>query len=106
MDEGYIQAVMDITPTEIADALYGGIFSAGMGRLEGPGRVVFLLPLKGFSRFDQEGGVFWSPEADRAFGTALESNLYKSIPVYEMDCQVNDEQFAAKATELLLKMME
>jgi uncharacterized protein (UPF0261 family) len=172
VDEGYIQAVLDITPTEIADALYGGIFSAGMGRLEAPGRaeiphliapgcvdmvnygprdtvperyrnrqlfeskadvtlmrtnveenlemgklfaekankargrVAFLLPLKGFSRFDQEGGVFWSPEADQAFGTALKSNLHRGIPVYEMDCHINDERFAGKATELLLKMME
>ena len=70
------------------------------------GRVAFLLPLKGFSRFDQEGGVFWSPEADRAFGQALKSNLQRRIPVYEMDCHINDERFAARATELLLKMME
>ena len=172
VDEGYIQAVLDITPTEIADALYGGIFSAGMERLEAPGRagiphlivpgcvdmvnygprptvperyrnrqlfeskaevtlmrtnveenremgelfaekanrargrVAFLLPLKGFSRFDREGGVFWSPEADQAFVAALKSHLRKNIPVYEMDCHINDERLAAKATELLLKMME
>ena len=38
VEDGYVQAVLDITPTEVADALYGGIFSAGAERLEAPGK--------------------------------------------------------------------
>ena len=172
VEDGYVQAVLDITPTEVADALYGGIFSAGADRLEAPGRAgiphlivpgcvdmvnfgpintvpqkyrdrklveskatvtvmrtnveenaemggvfarkinktrgkaSFLLPLKGLSRFDREGEIFWWPEADRAFFTALEKNIDNHIPVEKIDCHINDEIFARKAVEMLLSMME
>jgi len=172
VEDGYVQAVLDITPTEVADALYGGIFSAGADRLEAPGKVgiphlivpgcvdmvnfgpintvpekyrdrklveskatvtvmrtnveenaemggvfarkinktrgkaSFLLPLKGLSRFDREGEIFWWPEADRAFFTALEKNIDNHIPVEKIDCHINDEIFARKAVEMLLAMME
>lgn len=172
VEDGYVQAVLDVTPTEVPDALYGGIFSAGPERLEAPGKVgiphlivpgcvdmvnfgpintvpvqyrdrklfeskatvtlmrtnieenaemgkifaekvnkakgkvAFLLPLKGLSRFDQEGGIFWWPKADQAFFTALEKNLKNHIPVKKIDCHINDESFAQKAVEMLLTMME
>ena len=171
VEDGYVQAVLDITPTEVADALYGGIFSAGEERLEAPGKVgiphlivpgcvdmvnfgpvstvpqkykdrklveskaavtlmrtdieeniemgevfarkinkttgraAFLLPLKGFSRYDREGEIFWWPEADRAFVTALEKNLDDRISIEKVDCHINDELFAQKAVERLLSMM-
>ncbi len=38
VEEGYIAAVLDITTTEWADELFGGVFSAGPHRLEAPGR--------------------------------------------------------------------
>lgn len=38
VDEGYVHAVLDITTTEWADELCGGIFSAGENRLDAPGR--------------------------------------------------------------------
>lgn len=38
VDEGYVYAVLDITTTEWADELCGGIFSAGENRLGAPGR--------------------------------------------------------------------
>ena len=172
VEDGYVQAVLDITPTEVTDALYGGIFSAGAERLEAPGKVGiphlivpgcvdmvnfgpintvpqkykdrklveskaavtlmrtnieenvemgevfarkinktrgkagFLLPLKGLSRYDREGEIFWWPEADQAFFTALEKNIDNRIPVVKMDCHINDERFAQKAVEMLLAMID
>lgn len=38
VDEGLVDAVLDITTTEWADAVCGGIFSAGETRLDAPGR--------------------------------------------------------------------
>jgi uncharacterized protein (UPF0261 family) len=172
VEDGYVQAVLDITPTEVADALYEGIFSAGAERLEAPGKVgiphlvvpgcvdmvnfgslntvpqkyrsrhlveskatvtimrtnieenaemgelfarkinktrgkaAFLLPLKGLSRYDREGEIFWWPEADQSFFAALEKNLDKHIPIEKIDCHINDEPFARKAVEMLLAMIE
>lgn len=172
VEDGYVQAVLDITPTEVADALFGGIFSAGPERLEAPGKVgiphlivpgcvdmvnfgplntvpqkyrnrhlveskatvtlmrtnveentemgelfarkinktrgkaTFLLPMKGLSRYDRQGEIFWWPEADQAFFAALEKNLDKHIPIEKIDYHINDDAFAQKAVEMLLAMME
>lgn len=38
IEEGHCQAVLDITTTEWADELCGGILSAGSARLDGPGK--------------------------------------------------------------------
>lgn len=38
IEEGHCQAVLDITTTEWADELCGGILSAGSTRLDGPGQ--------------------------------------------------------------------
>ena len=38
IDEGFVDACLDITTTEWADELCGGVFSAGDDRLSAPGR--------------------------------------------------------------------
>jgi len=38
VDEGYVYAVLDITTTEWADELCGGVFTAGENRLDAPGK--------------------------------------------------------------------
>ena len=38
IDEGLVQGVLDITTTEWADTLCGGVFDAGPTRLDGPGK--------------------------------------------------------------------
>ena len=64
-----------------------------------------LLPGKGFSMIDAPGGEFWWPEADHAFADALKANLRSDIKVKEMDCNVNDPEFAQQAATLLLASM-
>jgi uncharacterized protein (UPF0261 family) len=172
VEEGFISAVLDITPTEWADELCGGVFSAGEHRLEAPGKagiphlivpgcmdmvnfgpmdtvpkkyegrllhpskptvtlmrtnieenvrlgeilahkanasrghVVFLFPLKGLSRFDCEGGVFWWPEADQGLFDSIRKNLKPGIEVIELDDHINDEAFAQRLVERFLNIME
>ncbi|TVY06568.1 Tm-1-like ATP-binding domain-containing protein [Paenibacillus cremeus] len=169
--DGYINGILDLTTTEWADEIAGGVFAAGPNRgdaaasrgvpqviapgcvdmvnfwarptvpvhysernlyewnpnitlmrttaeenarigkilaekanvSEGP--VAFLIPLKGLSILDSPGQPFWDPEADRACFDAIKENLKPGIPVYEMDCNINDPEFADKAVELLLAML-
>jgi uncharacterized protein (UPF0261 family) len=171
VDEGLVYAVLDITTTEWADELCGGIWSAGDSRLDAPGkagiphlivpgcvdmvnfgpkntipekykdricfewnpsvtlmrsnieenskmgeifaqkanaskgRIAFLLPLKGVSMLDSEGGVFWWPEADRAMFDAIKKNVKSGIQVVEINCNINDEAFSQKAVEMLMELM-
>ncbi len=173
VDEGLVDAVLDITTTEWADEICEGVFSAGTDRLSAPGRrglphlivpgcvdmanyngpqgvpqryrdagrlfydwnpavtlmrtnvdenhrlgeifarkanestgpVAFLLPLKGVSILDGDGELFCDREADAAMFGALKDRLRKGIPVHEMDANINDPAFSARAAELMLELI-
>lgn len=67
--------------------------------------VTVLLPLKGVSMLDSEGGRFWDPEADRACYDAIKAALRPGIPVIERDENINDPAFADAVAETLLGML-
>ncbi len=69
------------------------------------GRVSVLIPLGGVSMLDSEGDRFWDPGADTACFDALKNDLRADIPLTEMDANINDPEFAAKAVDLLLEML-
>ncbi|MSR83517.1 MAG: UPF0261 family protein [Candidatus Latescibacteria bacterium] len=172
--EGLVDAVLDITTTEWADTVCGGVFDAGPERLSAPGQqgvphlivpgcvdmanfgplstvpssyreagrllyewnpavtlmrtnaeenrqmgrifaekanqaqgpVAFLLPLKGVSILDGEGQLFCDWEADQAFFAALKEHLKPGIRVVELDHNINDPEFSAKAVEMMLELIE
>jgi uncharacterized protein (UPF0261 family) len=171
VQQGSIDAVLDLTTTELADELCGGKLSAGPRRLEaagargipqvvlpgamdmvnfGPpetvpakyasrhlhrhstgttvmrttreenaelgkwvgeklaratGPTVLLLPLRGFSEYDREGGVFHDPEADRAFIDSAVAALGERGSVVRLDATINDPACAEEAVALLLGLM-
>ncbi len=172
--EGLVDAVLDITTTEWADTVCGGVFDAGPERLSaagemgvphlivpgcvdmanfgGPdtvpqkykdadrlfyewnpsvtlmrtnieenrkmgevfaekanaakGPVAFLIPTKGVSILDGDGEMFCDREADAAMFDAIKENLNAGIDVVEMDNNINDPEFAAKAVEMMLDLIE
>ena len=81
----------------------GEIIAAAANEATGP--VAIVLPLKGVSMLDSAGQRFWDREADEACYTAIKVNLREDIPVYEMDHNINDPQFADRCVELLLEMI-
>lgn len=171
METGLISGVLDMTVTEWADELVGGVLSAGPSRLEAaathgipaivvPGcldmvnfweadtvppefanrrfyqhnpsvtlmrttpeenqqlgeilatklnaslaPVSVLLPLRGLSKADSQGGPFWWPEADQSLFDSLKQHLRDDIPVIEMDNHINDETFARRCAEELIENM-
>jgi len=169
--ENYITGVLDITTTEWADEIAGGVLSAGAGRLDvvaekgvpqvvapgcldmvnfwaketvpdkydgrlfnewapnvtlmrtnedeneemgrvlaqkanrSKGPVAFFLPLKGVSMLDAPGKDFWWPEANRALFDSIKKHLEPHIPVYELDNNINDDEFADAVTEKMLEFL-
>lgn len=169
--DGYFEGVLDLTTTELADEVCGGVMSAGPdrgraapeagvpvllvpgcadmanfgapdtvpARYEGrllykwnpnvtllrtnvaenerigemladaanaaSGPVRILLPLRGVSMLDSPGGEFWDPAADQACYRTMRSHLKPSVPVTEIDANINDEAFARQAADLLLDMV-
>jgi uncharacterized protein (UPF0261 family) len=171
IQQGRVDAVLDLTTTELADELCGGKLSAGPGRLEaagargipqvvlpgaidmvnfGPpetvppryagrhlhrhstgttvmrttreenavlgrwvgeklaratGPTALLLPLRGFSEYDREGGVFHDPEADQAFALAATAALQGRAPIIRLDAAINDPICSGRAVEVLLGLI-
>jgi len=58
------------------------------------GPVAVVIPLRGFSEASKKGAPLHDPEADFAFIESLKSYLNKDIKIREVDCHINDEQFA------------
>jgi uncharacterized protein (UPF0261 family) len=173
VNEGLVDAVLDITTTEWADTVCGGVFDAGPERLDAPGRmglphlivpgcidmanfggpatvpqkykdahrlfyewnpsvtlmrtneeenrrmgevfaekanaacgpVAVLIPRRGVSILDGDGGIFCDRKADAAMFETLKAKLKQDIPVVELDCNINDPAFSAKAVEMMLELI-
>ena len=85
------------------NAQLGKIFAEKANAAKGP--VAFLLPLKGVSILDGEGELFCDRTADQAFFNALKEHLHDGIAVYEIDHNINDPEFSARASELMLELI-
>ena len=169
--EGLIAGVLDITTTELADELVGGILSAGPDRLSaagemgipqvvsvgaldmvnfGPrdtvpekfkhrqfhvhnasvtlmrttpeensklveeigrkvsaakGAAAIMLPLQGVSAIDKAGQPFDDPSARGALYEAIGQHC-GSAELIEMDCHINDPEFAVAAANRLLQLLQ
>ena len=85
------------------NAQLGKIFAEKANAATGP--VAFLLPLKGVSILDGDGELFCDRAADSAFFDALKINLDSKIPIHEIDHNINDPEFSARACEILLELI-
>jgi uncharacterized protein (UPF0261 family) len=82
----------------------GEIIAEKLNASKGP--VTVLVPLRGISVISASGQSFYDAEADRALFSALESNLRQDIPVYKLDCNINDAEFANACAQALLKDLQ
>jgi uncharacterized protein (UPF0261 family) len=170
--DGCFDAVLDITTTELADDLCGGICSAGEERLTAAasmgipqvvvpgcmdmvnfaqpdtvpekynGRLVYnwapdvtllrtnadenkvlgqrfahklnqsragvvvVIPLKGLSQVDVEGGIFYLPEANQSLFESIKAECRGDIKVKEAELHINDEAFSIMLVEEMLHLIE
>jgi uncharacterized protein (UPF0261 family) len=171
VEQGVVDAVLDLTTTELADELCGGFLSAGPLRLQAAGSrgipqvvlpgamdmvnfttpdtvpakyadrllhshspnttlmrttagenvtlgrwvgeklanairpAVLILPLGGFSEYDRVGGVFYAPEADKAFMNEAVKHLGNRGEAVRLDANINDPICAETAVAHLLDML-
>jgi uncharacterized protein (UPF0261 family) len=82
----------------------GEIMAEKLNASTGP--VTVLLPLKGISVISAQDQAFYDAEADHALFDALKSKLSAGIEVRELDCNINDAQFAEACVESLLKKLQ
>lgn len=176
ISEGQLDAILDLTTTEIADEVVGGVLSAGperllaatkrdlprvvsvgacdmvnfgtfdsipdrfagsdkertfhrhnptvtlmrttaeeckeiakviAGNIRGAGRTKVLLPTGGVSMVDVPGQPFYKPDVDEVLFSTLEEELKGSgIPVVRDERDINHEEFAVAAAEMLRDLIE
>ena len=67
------------------------------------GPITVLLPRKAISIISAPGQKFHNPEADAALFDAIRKGLRQDIEVIEMDCAINDPEFAEACVRALLR---
>ncbi len=91
--------LMRTTPAECERI--GAWLGAKLNRMQGPVR--FLIPTKGVSALDIEGGDFFDPAADTALFTAIEQTVgwTDDRRLVKVDSHINDPAFADAAVAAL-----
>jgi uncharacterized protein (UPF0261 family) len=89
--------LMRTTAEECAEL--GRRIAAKLSTAQGP--VALFVPLRGVSMIDAPGQPFFDAEADAALFSALRSGIGANVELIEMDCNVNDDEFADAMVEKL-----
>jgi len=66
------------------------------------GPVAVILPMHGISVVSSKGGIFHNPRIEQILFSTLKSEINNTIPVFEVQANINDRAFAEKAVETLL----
>jgi uncharacterized protein (UPF0261 family) len=82
----------------------GALVAERLNDSRGPLRVV--VPTRGFSLADSDGGDLWDPEADHAFVESLRSELRPDIRFEVVDAHVDDPDFADLVADRYLTLLE
>ena len=80
------------------------LIGSKLNRCRNAGNVRVILPLKGISANDVPGNECFAPETDEALFTALKQSVRPDIQITELDCHINDREFAEYAAALLMEM--
>ena len=68
---------------------------------------ILILPLKGVSGIDAKGQPFYGEDEDKMLFDTLKNHVNKDVvKVIEMNCNINDIEFAHKAAQSLIELME
>jgi uncharacterized protein (UPF0261 family) len=83
------------TPDEMRQG--ARLYAEKLNRATGP--VKFLVPLRGWSSIDKPGSLLHNPREDLAFFEELKARLTCEIPIEELDCNLEDREFARALVE-------
>ncbi|WP_024513082.1 Tm-1-like ATP-binding domain-containing protein [Bradyrhizobium sp. ARR65] len=89
--------------TASENATIGWLTAERLSQAEGP--AIVFWPAKGVSDYDREGGIFRDVDADKAWLDAVKRNVRPGIKVCELNCHINDPEFAEAAVTWILKQL-
>ena len=68
--------------------------------------VKVLVPMRGWSEADREGGPLYDPDMNRLFMNQLKSALSSQIEIHEVDHHINDKEFGETAAAMMDRMIK
>ncbi|GAA1466313.1 Tm-1-like ATP-binding domain-containing protein [Microbacterium thalassium] len=71
-----------------------------------PAPAAVMIPAKGYSSLDVEGGPFADPDADTAFEEAVREHAPDAVSVTTVPAHINDPDFAREAAQRLLSLID
>ncbi len=70
-------------------------------------KMTLMLPIKGVSMIDAEGQPFYGPAEDAALFETLKKGITNpDVEIVDMDCHINDAEFAEEAAARLISLIE
>jgi uncharacterized protein (UPF0261 family) len=97
-----VATLVRLSPEEGAEL--GRMIAERLAATTGPVSVV--VPARGFSLADAEGGALWDPAADRALVDALRAALRDDIGYEVVDAHVDDPEFADVVADRYLSLVQ
>ena len=88
---------------EEENEMLGKTLAQKLNRSSAP--VSVLLPLKGISQIDSEGGIFYNPGADRVLFESIKDHINDKVEVIDVNAHINDDIFAEALVARLLALM-
>lgn len=78
------------------------VYADKLNKAKGPVKILF--PTRGWSSLDRKGSVLHAPEEDKVFVEELRRNLRPEIGIEELDCHLEDAEFALALVEAFVRM--
>lgn len=78
------------------------VYADKLNKAKGPVKILF--PTRGWSSLDREGSVLHAPEEDKVFVEELRRNLKPEIGIEELDCHLEDAEFALALVETFVRI--
>ena len=78
------------------------VYADKLNKAKGPVKILF--PSRGWSSLDREGSVLHAPEEDKVFVEELRRNLKPEIGIEELDCNLEDAEFALALVETFVRI--
>lgn len=72
----------------------------------GRGPRAVMVPLRGYSMFNQEGKVLYDEAANRAWETAMDAALSSEVELIRIDAHINEAAFADAVIETFLRLRQ
>ncbi|MDK3160710.1 Tm-1-like ATP-binding domain-containing protein [Kamptonema cortianum] len=69
------------------------------------GKVIVLVPLRGGSIMDVEGGAFWNPQLNQQVRDLIRQGLKTNIDYREVDAHINDDGFADATFDAMIELL-